>query len=448
MDDLKFDLEFEKEILSQAIVDVEHHFGTSEYSWCWKIIFNVWTKYKELPTKKLFVQKAKNDFSDSEEKIKNLKVANSLFEHKSKNPKSSLEELQKFVQFVNVQKAMENSVQKLNNNDIDGAYSEFSKLTKVDLSDSNYTRIKWIEGFEERQKERKYFRDHPELIVSVPTGIKKLDRIITGIQVGELGLVMATTSQGKSAMLTNFAYAALINQIRKYKVAYFALEMPARQIAMRQDARWLKMDYDKFKKYDFTRKERKYIEKKLKTAKQRMEGRFEIFSCPLGKPTIQIVKQILEDSFNDCGFRPDLILLDSPDHMQPIKRQDSIRLNHTTTYQEIKAFAEEDGYAIWASTHAGRDWAKKIATAEASGESYDKSRIADIVLSLNTPERKTRSTKITIDDDDEDFIDDPTTLAKHRYIELFLAKYRDGKARLSIPLDGEFSKMMFHELEV
>jgi len=460
MDQPVFDIEFEKEILAQALKEPEytklasrvlnaHHFGTSELAWCWEIIFDVWTKNKELPSKKLFVQKAKYAFDEKDEQLKNLRVIRKLFKLKPKNPRSTLEELTDFVRLVDAQRAMELAVDKLGKHQIDGAYSEFHKLTKRDYSPVQFTRVKWIEEFEERQIERKYQRDNPDLVVKVPTNIKKLDRIITGLQIGELGLVMGTTSQGKSAMLTNFAYAALIARVRKYKVAYFALEMPARQIAMRQDARWLRMDYNKFKNYDFTKKERRRIDKKLRSARKRHKECFEIFSFPLGKPTINSVKDALEKSFDDCGFRPDLVLLDSPDHMQPTTKQESTRLNHTVVYQECKAFAEEDGYAVWASVHAGRDWEKKVATTQAAGESYDKSRIADLVVTLNTPEKKTRSTRVIIDDDeDEDFIDDPTTLAKYRYIELYLAKYRDGEARISIPLDGNFAKMIFDELDV
>lgn len=455
---MKFDLSFEQEILAQSLKDPNylkdasraldyHHFGTEEYSWCWRTIKDVWSKYKELTTEKLFVVRAKGDFRDEEERIRHLKAAKELFKKKIKAPRATLDELVKFVRLVNAQKGMESAVDKLDNGQIDSAYKEFRKLSKEDFKPTEYTSIEWIEEFENRQRERKNLRDNPELLVRVPTNFKKLDRIIGGIQVGELGLVMATTSQGKSAMLTNLAHAALITKKRLYRVVYFAMEMPARQIAMRHDARWLKMSYNKFKNYDFTREEKRIIQKRLKRAKRVMKGRFRIASFPLGKPTIDSIKRALDDFYEENEFRPDLILLDSPDHMKPVDRQKDIRLNHTTTYQEVKAFGEEEGYAIWASTHAGRDWAKKVATAEASGESYDKSRIADIVLTLNTPERKTRSTKVTLSDDDDDIIDDPSTLAKYRYIEMYLAKNRDGESRISIPLDGNFSKMLFEELE-
>lgn len=454
--DLQFDLEFEKEILAQALKDKKylkeasrvlnaHHFGTEEHSWCWKVIFDTWNKYKEIPIKKLFSVRAKSDFDDVDERLKNYRTAKALLKLKPKSPRANLEQLIEFVKFVNAQKGMENALDKLNKNDIDGAYKEFGKLSRKTYEAEDYTRIQWIECFEERQKERKYLKENPELIVRVPTGFKKVDKIMGGLEAGELGLIMATTSQGKSAMLTNLAYIALSNPIRKFKVAYFSFEMSARQIATRQDARWLRMDYNKFKYYNFSKKEKKEIKRKLKIAKKKMAGMFEIISLPLGTPTLDRVDGILEDIKNENGFEPNLLIFDSPDHMKPNQKQDNIRLSHKAVYTEVKGYAEEKGYAIWASTHAGREWFSKIATAEASGESYDKSRIADAIITLNTPDRKTRSTKVILEEDDED---DNTTIAKYRYLEMYLAKYRGGEARVSIPIDANFSKMFFKEIEV
>jgi hypothetical protein len=116
----------------------------------------------------------------------------------------------------------------------------------------------------------------------------------------------------------------------------------------------------------------------------------------------------------------------------------------------LSSLAEEDGYAIWSSTHAGRDWADSVATAEATSESYDKSRIADIVVSLNTPKKKSRTTKVEFDVDGEEIKEaakPASTSAVGTYLELFLAKYRDGLSKVTIPLDAEFSKIYMRELD-
>ena len=67
-------------------------------------------------------------------------------------------------------------------------------------------------------------------VSGVPTGFIELDRLLTGLHGGELILVGARPSMGKTSFIINIAsYAA--NHAKK--VAVFSLEMPREQIAMR-----------------------------------------------------------------------------------------------------------------------------------------------------------------------------------------------------------------------
>lgn len=81
------------------------------------------------------------------------------------------------------------------------------------------------------------FRDIEELdkhkgeIAGVPTGFTKLDSLLTGLHPGELILIGARPSMGKTSFAINIAtYAGLA---AKRSVAFFSLEMPREQIAMR-----------------------------------------------------------------------------------------------------------------------------------------------------------------------------------------------------------------------
>lgn len=67
-------------------------------------------------------------------------------------------------------------------------------------------------------------------ISGVPTGFSKLDDLLTGLHNGELVMVGARPSMGKTSFAINIAtYAAL----KGHSVAVFSLEMPSEQIAMR-----------------------------------------------------------------------------------------------------------------------------------------------------------------------------------------------------------------------
>ena len=68
-------------------------------------------------------------------------------------------------------------------------------------------------------------------IAGVPTGFIDLDNYLTGLHGGELIVLGARPSMGKTSFAMNIAAHASLNQGRK--VAVFTLEMPREQIAMR-----------------------------------------------------------------------------------------------------------------------------------------------------------------------------------------------------------------------
>lgn len=455
---MELDIGFEEEVLARALRDVSylkraarvldvHHFGTKHHSWIWSQVRDVWDTYREPCTGKMLVVRAKRDHDDEDVRRPYLELSSKLLRMKPSSASSALDELSRFVRLVNAQLALEKSAGALEKGKIDDVYDVLRTVSQRDLRPREYTKIKWIEEFEERQAERKHRREHPEDYTSIPTGMKRLDAILGGIQLGELGLVLGTTGRGKSIMLNNLAYAAIrLN----FPVAYFAFEMPARQVAMRQDARWLQMAYAKFKGFDFKPSELREIKIRLKRMRPRFKDLFQIFSMPVRSADINTIRGALDDARIEDNFRPKLLLMDSPDHLNPVGRSESYRLDQANVYWGVKGLAEEDGYAVWASTQAGKEFVTRVATAEAASESYDKGRISDIMISLNEPRKHSRATKVEDDDeDDEESEDEGMEMpARGRYMELHLAKYRDGKSKLSIPLDAEFEKMLIQEAGV
>lgn len=451
---MEFDKSFEEAVLAAAMKDPlylkkaarildSHHFNTPVHGWIWAACKHTWDTYRERPTKKLLLHKAKADFGKKEKREPYTDLVRRLSKKTPTAASATLEELSKFVRSVNAQIAMEAAATELEKGDVDKVYQTLKVLSTQDLRPREYSRIKWIEEFDERQAERKYMAEHPDEYKRVPTGFKRLDKIMGGLEVSEIGLILATTGKGKSIMLNNLAF----NGIKTgFKVAYFALEMPARQVAARQDALWLGMPYKKFKDYDFAPSELREIEAKKKRMAKKWKDTFQIASFPLGRCDVQMVRGALDDWYQEDGFRPDMLCIDSGDHMKSMGRAESYRLEQASVYRDLKALAEEDGYAIWSSTHAGREWATSTATAEATGESYDKARLADVVISLNTPESASRSTKVMLDSDSDEDEEDFSSMVAGKLIEMHLAKYRDGESKLTIPLDADFSRMVYHEI--
>ncbi len=71
---------------------------------------------------------------------------------------------------------------------------------------------------------------NPGAITGVPTGYFRLDSCLTGLHGGELILIGARPSMGKTSFAMNICLHAAL---KKKKVAVFSLEMPREQIALR-----------------------------------------------------------------------------------------------------------------------------------------------------------------------------------------------------------------------
>jgi replicative DNA helicase len=453
---MAFDIEFEEEVLSNALRDDDflkrasraaesHHFATKQHSWIWKILRDTWIKYRERPTPRIFIARAQADFKKKEDREAYLRLLHKLLKAKPKAPSTALEEMGKFVRKVEMHKATEELAEALERDDLDTAEKVFYRGTRISTKERTYTHVRWMEEFQERQAQRKYQADHPEEFMVVPTGLPTLDKILSGgLRVGELGLVMGTTGRGKSVMLNNISHAAIR---QKLSTLYIALEMPARQIATRQDSNWTGLRYDQFKTYNFKPSEIRQMEQKRVRMAKRWKNLFHIISWPVRSADLNSVYAALEDLRVEFNFKPSLIIVDSGDHLRAIENvKESFRLQQTEVYWGLKCLAEDGGYAVWSSVHAGREWATRTATAEATSESYDKARIADLVFSLNDPNARTRKRAVEIDDDDEE--DDDAEIKGFgdskpgvRQLEGHLAKFRDGESKVTIPIEADFARM-------
>jgi replicative DNA helicase len=369
-----------------------------------------------------------------------------IVRRKPEAPKSSLDELGRYVKFVTIQTAMEEAAKQLEKEETDKAYKALTKIIRIDSKPKIHTIVKWIEEFGARQEMRRHRREHPEEYRFIPTGFKKLDMITGGIQPGELGIVMAMTGVGKSIGLTNICYSALK---AKNSVAYFNLEMGAAQVASRLDARWLGMSYRMMKHYGFTPEELRAIDKKLEHAAKVFKAKLRIISLPVRSCTTETLLHILEDMKDEEGFDPDMVIVDSADHMKSVTKYDQLRIEQAEIYWMLKGFAEEYTKAVWSSTQAGRNAKGRRVVAEDTSEAYDKARIADLIITLNEPEETTRSTRESDVDGGggESEVVEKRMADGAKRLELYLAKYRDGESKITIQLEADLDRMFIHDLE-
>jgi len=140
----------------------QHHFATKERAWLWVVIHDNWTKYHERTSGKIVVSRARRDFDKTDKRRPFLLLARKVFRTRVKDPHAVLEELERFVRHVNVQLAIEESATLLEKGKIDDAEKAIATASRSVARQRNYTHIRWIEEFRDRQSQRKYERDHPD----------------------------------------------------------------------------------------------------------------------------------------------------------------------------------------------------------------------------------------------------------------------------------------------
>src|SRR5436190_6385263 len=90
-----------------------------------------------------------------------------------------------------------------------------------------------------------YHRDNPSDVTGVPTGYTKIDQMTSGLQSGDLVIIAARPSMGKTALALNIAeHVAVDNGL---PVAVFSMEMSSTQLAMRMLGSIARVDQHKMR---------------------------------------------------------------------------------------------------------------------------------------------------------------------------------------------------------
>ena len=90
-----------------------------------------------------------------------------------------------------------------------------------------------------------YHRDNPSDVTGVPTGYARIDQMTSGLQAGDLVIIAARPSMGKTALALNIAeHVAVDNGL---PVAIFSMEMSATQLAQRMLGSIARVDQHKIR---------------------------------------------------------------------------------------------------------------------------------------------------------------------------------------------------------
>lgn len=426
------DTVLEREVVSTLLSDEEaikevyellkpEHLQSPHLRWLLKRLYSYHKKYREKPPLQFFIRKIEKDKRlEDDEKERYAKLTRKLFKkRKSKGFRQyTIDELKAFVNTRELAKLIERGLTHLEQGDVEQTISTLVAANKVKSYQNEYIVCDWLNTLEGRQEERKQRKLHPEKFGFIQLPWSGINKIIGGVQPGETAAFASLTSVGKSIVLMLCGKQAILDN---KNVIHFTGETSLWQTNQRYDSALFGIAYDKFKFYRFKKKELKQIEKMAKQTRELFGSRLRTVKFIPRRASIITFERIIEELYINEGFKADLIIIDSADHMIPAMKQEQFRLDQSEIYWDVKTLGIAHEIPIITSTQVSKQWKGKKAAAEALAEAYDKARILDIVITINQ-----------LDEDSQDLI-------------MLIAKNRDGKRNVEFPMVAEYGDMSIKE---
>ncbi len=253
-------------------------------------------------------------------------------------------------------------------------------------------------------------------VTGVSTGLPRLDEVTLGLQPGALTIIAARPSVGKTAFALNVAGHAATRHDKK--VAFFSLEMPSDQLALRLLASEAKLDSERVAKGALARHdwERIAVEgDRLARAQIWFDDNFVLTPVELRSKC----RKLKREGGLDLVIVDYLQLMHAPSERSNQSREQEI----ATISRSLKALAKELSVPVVALSQLNRAVEKRKGERPMLADLRESGAIeqdADIVIFLHRPENEK-------DDGATNFN------AEVQDVELILAKHRQGPTDL-IPL--------------
>lgn len=219
---------------------------------------------------------------------------------------------------------------------------------------------------------------------SITTGFPWLDNILDGgLSKGEVGSWIAYPKLGKSTMLVQHGRAA--TSIGWKKVYHAVFEGSRGLIENRYDSCFSGELYNRVKRGDMDAQKFEMVRRQYEMMRDLLvvEGFTERWDY-----TVEDISNALKELRINCGWVPDLIVIDYGDLLngrhQPYR---SHLANETDAFRDIKSLANR-GYALWTASQAQRpkenthQKSDLLQTRQIAGV-YEKVRICDFLGTLN-----------------------------------------------------------------
>ena len=207
----------------------------------------------------------------------------------------------------------------------------------------------------------------------IPTGISGLDSIMGGgLAKGELAVILAAFGIGKTSMFTKMANHAYNEG---YNVLQIFFEDMPKVIQRKHIACWTGINLSDLGEHKVE------INETLEEVKK-STGKLRLKKFPSSDTTITTIKQYIRKQIAS-GFRPDIIMLDYIDCVQPSKKVDDVNVGEGQVMREFESMLSELEMAGWTAVQGNRSAiSSTIVESDQMGGSIKKGQIGHFIVSI------------------------------------------------------------------
>lgn len=389
------------------------YFEFPQHQRIWSVLSDYYARYGTLPTDEAILEQIREEktqnelMSDYREEMVNI---NSLDETSIDNSQYYLDKVEEFAKEQALKEAILESVDFISKKQ----FSKVEDTIRGAISVSRHVDLgaDYFDGISERWKKAK----DNNLAPKYRTPFQAINSSLEGGLAGkELAMVVAPPGVGKSLFLANQAVQSCFDG---HNVLYISLEMSEDRVAQRLDS-------------IFTRIKQKELPNRVGDIESRISeiggqvqlGRLRIKEFPTKRATPTQIRAFINQLQSHEDFHPDVIIIDYLELMASDSKSPEYQ-NQERQAQELRGLAIELNALVWTATQTNREGKRvKIITDAELADSYGKTRVCDLVFSVNQTE--------------EEFDEG---LAR-----LFIIKSRNGKARFLIPAKINYQTLVLSE---
>lgn len=229
-----------------------------------------------------------------------------------------------------------------------------------------------------------------EDIVTIPTGIKRLDEALGGgLDKGKVGIIIGSMGFGKTSMTTCLAANAATtkckdNDFEGFKVLQIVFEDSHRDIHRKYFSKIAQIETVNLNKdKETTDRVRELLRNSPES--ELINNNIRIMRLPSGEKSASDIRQIIKKKIKE-GFKPDLVIIDYFSCLapEPGTSKDDITAREGATMRKIENMAPDLDIAIWIPVQGNRDSiAAEIVTNDKISGSIAKNQIAQVVISIS-----------------------------------------------------------------